>query len=54
MSLFIFATDADAPPMTLDLPAQKAVLREKFAEAKWESTRFSMSWIARRTCISTG
>ncbi len=34
--LFVFAADVDSIPATLDLPAQKAMLRERFGEGKWE------------------
>jgi 2-polyprenyl-6-methoxyphenol hydroxylase-like FAD-dependent oxidoreductase len=37
--LFMFAADFDAPPTTLDLPAQKAMLRERFGNGKWECGR---------------
>jgi 2-polyprenyl-6-methoxyphenol hydroxylase-like FAD-dependent oxidoreductase len=34
--LFAFAADVDYLPATLDLAAQKAMLRERFGEGKWE------------------
>jgi 2-polyprenyl-6-methoxyphenol hydroxylase-like FAD-dependent oxidoreductase len=34
--LFVFA---DSPPAELDLPARKAVLRERYGRAKWECRR---------------
>jgi len=34
--LFVFTADADSLPATLDLPAQKAMLRKRFGEGKWE------------------
>ena len=37
--LFVFAADVDPLPAMLDLPAQKAMLRESFGEGKWECTR---------------
>jgi 2-polyprenyl-6-methoxyphenol hydroxylase-like FAD-dependent oxidoreductase len=37
--LFVFVAAADPLPAVLDLPAQKAMLREKFGEAKWECRR---------------
>jgi 2-polyprenyl-6-methoxyphenol hydroxylase-like FAD-dependent oxidoreductase len=37
--LFVFAADVDTPPAMLDLTAQKAMLRKKFGEGKWESPR---------------
>ncbi len=37
--LFVFAADLDPLPAMLDLPAQKAMLRESFAEVKWECPR---------------
>jgi 2-polyprenyl-6-methoxyphenol hydroxylase-like FAD-dependent oxidoreductase len=37
--LFVFVADLDAPPAMLDLPAQKAMLRERFREGKWECPR---------------
>jgi 2-polyprenyl-6-methoxyphenol hydroxylase-like FAD-dependent oxidoreductase len=37
--LFVFAADVDPLPAMLDLPAQKAMLRESFGEGTWERTR---------------
>ncbi len=37
--LFVFAADLDAMAATLDLPAQKAILRERFGNGKWECSR---------------
>jgi 2-polyprenyl-6-methoxyphenol hydroxylase-like FAD-dependent oxidoreductase len=37
--LFVFAIDVDAPPTMLGLTAQKAMLRERFGEGKWECPR---------------
>jgi 2-polyprenyl-6-methoxyphenol hydroxylase-like FAD-dependent oxidoreductase len=37
--LFVFAAGADPRPANLDLPAQKAMLREKFGDGKWECSR---------------
>jgi 2-polyprenyl-6-methoxyphenol hydroxylase-like FAD-dependent oxidoreductase len=37
--LFVFVADVHAPPAMLDLPAQKAMLRESFREGKWECQR---------------
>ena len=37
--LFVFAADVDPLPAMLDLPAQKAMLRESFGEGKWECAR---------------
>lgn len=34
--LFVFAADLDAAPAMLGLTAQKAMLRERFSEGKWE------------------
>lgn len=34
--LFVFAADVDLLPATLDLPAQKAMLKEWFGDDKWE------------------
>jgi 2-polyprenyl-6-methoxyphenol hydroxylase-like FAD-dependent oxidoreductase len=34
--LFVFVGSVDTPPMILDLPAQKALLHERFGEGKWE------------------
>jgi hypothetical protein len=36
--LFVFA-DVNPLPAALDLPAQKAMLRERFGEGKWECPR---------------
>ena len=37
--LFVFAPDPSSSSVTLDLPAQKAVLRAQFGAAGWECTR---------------
>ena len=37
--LFVFSVDIVPPAIMLDLPAQKAMLREKFGEGKWECPR---------------
>ena len=37
--LFVFAADVDPLPAMLDLPAQKAMLRESFGDGKWECPR---------------
>ena len=37
--LFVFATDVRGLPSVLDLPAQKAMLNERFGDGKWECTR---------------
>lgn len=37
--LFVFAAKADSFPTTLDIPAQKAVLRERYQDASWECPR---------------
>jgi len=37
--LFVFAADVDPLPAMLDLPAQKAMMRESFGEGTWERTR---------------
>ncbi|HEU5276165.1 MAG TPA: FAD-binding domain [Xanthobacteraceae bacterium] len=37
--LFVFATDADSLPTSLDIPAQKAILRERYQDAGWECPR---------------
>src|SRR5277367_3012696 len=34
--LFVFAADINDPPRTLDLPAQKSLLRATFGKEKWE------------------
>ena len=38
-TLFLFVFAAETLPATLDLPAQKAMLRERFGEGKWECPR---------------
>jgi len=37
--LFVFTADVDPRPEMIDLPAQKAMLRESFSEGKWECPR---------------
>jgi 2-polyprenyl-6-methoxyphenol hydroxylase-like FAD-dependent oxidoreductase len=37
--LFIFAVDPEKLPVVLNQPAQKAILREKFGDGKWECER---------------
>lgn len=37
--LFVLAVDVDAPPAIFDLNAQKAILRERFGDGKWECPR---------------
>ena len=37
--LFVLAADADPLPAMLDLPAQKAILRRRFGDGKWECPR---------------
>ena len=37
--LFVFATDVDRIPAMLDLPAQKAMLRDRFGDGRWECPR---------------
>ncbi len=37
--LFVFVASVDALPAMLDLPAQRALLRERFGEGKWECPR---------------
>jgi hypothetical protein len=37
--LFVFIGKVDAPPPILDPAAQKAILRERFGDGKWECPR---------------
>jgi 2-polyprenyl-6-methoxyphenol hydroxylase-like FAD-dependent oxidoreductase len=37
--LFVFAADANDLPEAADMPAQKAILRERYGNAKWECPR---------------
>ena len=37
--LFVLAADVDPLPAMLDLPAQKAILRRRFGDGKWECPR---------------
>ena len=37
--LFVFATDVDRIPAMLELPAQKAMLRDRFGDGTWECPR---------------
>ena len=37
--MFVFATDVDRIPAMLDLPAQKAMLRDRFGDGRWECPR---------------